>query len=86
MLSFVVLVQTVALGLADRVTTRVTAHLPSSRRPGDRGQATAEYAIVVVGAAVVGFLLITWATSGNGASKVGRLLDRVVDKVASTVS
>ena len=52
---------------------------------GDRGQATTEYALVLLGAAVVALLVVAWATSGGGASKVGRLFDRVFDKVISNV-
>jgi hypothetical protein len=53
---------------------------------GDRGQATAEYALVVVGAAAVALLLITWATAGGGALKIGHLFSSVIDAVASRVS
>lgn len=56
------------------------------RDRGDRGQATAEYALVVVGAAAVALLLITWATAGGGADKIGHLFSKVVDAVASRVS
>jgi hypothetical protein len=51
----------------------------------DRGQATTEYALVMLGAAAVALLVITWATSGGGAGKVGRLFDRVIDGVLSRV-
>jgi Protein of unknown function (DUF4244) len=51
----------------------------------DRGQATTEYALVLLGAAMVALLLVAWATSGGGAGKVGRLLDRVIDTVLSKV-
>lgn len=55
--------------------------------PGDdRGQTTAEYALVLLGAALIAVLLIAWATGGGGAGKVGRLLDRVFDAVTSRVS
>ena len=37
---------------------------------GDRGQATAEYALVLLGAALVALLLIAWATAGGGLSTV----------------
>ena len=48
----------------------------------DRGQATTEYALVMLGAALVALLVVTWATSG-GAGKIGRLFDRVIDSVLS---
>lgn len=51
----------------------------------DRGQATAEYALVLLGAALVALLLIAWATGGGGAGKIGRLLDRVIDSITSRV-
>ena len=51
-------------------------------RSGDRGQTTAEYALVIVGAAAVALLLLTWAT---GSGKIASLLDHVVDTVANMV-
>lgn len=61
-----------------------TAHRSPSRRTGrDRGQATTEYALVMLGAAMVALLLVAWATAGGGAGKIGRLFDKVVDKITS---
>lgn len=57
----------------------------SVRAHRDRGQATAEYALVMLGAAVIALLVVTWATSGGGAGKIGRLFDRVIDAVVSRV-
>ncbi len=56
---------------------------PPSHRPADRGQATTEYALVLLGAALVALLLVAWATAGGGAGKIGRLFDRVIDAVIS---
>lgn len=53
------------------------------RRVGDRGQTTAEYALVIVGAAAVALLLLTWAT---GSGKIAALLDKMVDTVANMVN
>jgi Flp pilus assembly pilin Flp len=47
----------------------------------DRGQATTEYALVMLGAAVVALLVVGWATNGGGAGKIGHLFDRVIDAV-----
>ncbi|MEP7201091.1 MAG: hypothetical protein ABI894_00680 [Ilumatobacteraceae bacterium] len=47
----------------------------------DRGQATTEYALVMLGAAVVALLVVGWATSGGGAGKIGHLFDKVIDAV-----
>jgi len=64
------------------------ARLPRRSRlqRGELGQATAEYALVVVGAAAVAFLFISWAASGDGGARIGNLLNRVVDRVADVVS
>ena len=54
-----------------------------SRPRGDRGQTTAEYALVVLGAAAVAMLLIAWATSTG---KLSTLLNKVVDSVAGRIT
>ncbi len=62
------------------------ARRPRRRGPGrgrDRGQATTEYALVMLGAAVVALLVVAWATAGGGAGKIGRLFSRVIDAVSS---
>lgn len=56
-----------------------------SRDAGDRGQATTEYALVLLGAALVAMLLVAWATAGGGSGRIGSLLDRVLDAVTSKV-
>ncbi len=50
------------------------------RRRGDDGQATAEYALVLLGAAAVALLLVAWATRTN---LIGRLLDVVFGSIVS---
>ena len=42
------------------------------------GQSTAEYALVILGAAAIATLLITWAT---GSHAITKLFDTVIDKV-----
>jgi hypothetical protein len=42
------------------------------------GQTTAEYALVILGAAAIGTLLITWATNSHA---IGRLFDTVIGKI-----
>ena len=61
----------------DLVTRRPAVSEPES------GQATTEYALVLLGAALVALLVVGWATSGGGAGKVGQLFDRVIDSVSS---
>jgi Flp pilus assembly pilin Flp len=51
----------------------------------DRGQATTEYALVLLGAALVALLLVAWATAGGGAGRIGALLDRVLNEITSRV-
>jgi hypothetical protein len=54
------------------------------RRPrlDQRGQASAEYALVLLGAAAVALLVMAWATRTN---RIGRLLDAVVDQLMNRV-
>ncbi|MEZ5145055.1 MAG: DUF4244 domain-containing protein [Acidimicrobiales bacterium] len=59
---------------------------PGSAQPsaGDRrgrrddGQTTAEYALVLLGAAAIAVLIISWATKTN---LIGKLFDFVIDHV-----
>ena len=53
------------------------------RRPDQRGQASAEYALVLLGAAAVALLLTTWAARTN---RVGRLFDAVMDQLIDRVT
>ena len=53
----------------------------SDRCDGESGQATTEYALVLLAAAFVGLLVVGWATTGAGAATVGRLFDRIMRAV-----
>jgi Flp pilus assembly pilin Flp len=46
----------------------------------ERGQTTAEYALVLLGAAAVALVLVAWAAKSG---KVADLLDGVIDKIMS---
>lgn len=48
----------------------------------DGGQTTAEYALVILGAAALAGLLIAWATQSNA---IGRLFDAVLEHVLGSV-
>ena len=74
MLRTLVSLQVLALAATDRVRRRLA---------DDRGQSTAEYALVLLGAAGVALLLVAWATKTD---KVTRLLNSVVDRVLAQVS
>jgi Flp pilus assembly pilin Flp len=55
--------------------------LPDDDFIPDSGQATTEYALVLLGAALVALLLVGWATTGGGAGRIGQLLDGVFDAI-----
>ena len=54
---------------------------PSAPAP-ERGQATAEYALVLLGAAAIALLLLAWATQTDA---IGRLLDAILDSILERV-
>lgn len=47
----------------------------------DAGQATTEYALILLAAALVGVLVIGWATAGGGAAAITRLFDAAIESV-----
>lgn len=51
-------------------------------RDDERGQATAEYALVLLGAAAVAVVLTAWAAKSG---TIGKLLDAVLDKLLGKV-
>ena len=55
------------------------------RRFGDDGQATTEYALVLLAAALVGLLVVAWATAGGGAERIARLFNKVIDSAIDRV-
>lgn len=71
-------VAVVALGHLRRGA--LALHPSRLRLAGERGQATAEYALVLLGAAVIAIALITWATSSG---RIGQLFDTVFDELQS---
>jgi len=54
----------------------------STTTSNERGQATAEYALVLLGAAAVALLLVAWATDSDA---IGRLLDGVLDRILGQI-
>ena len=52
---------------------------------GDRGQATTEYALVLLAAALVGLMVVAWATAGGGAQRISRLFNGVIDAVIDKI-
>lgn len=47
----------------------------------ESGQATTEYALVLLGAAVIALLVIAWATDGGGAGRIGELFDTMLSGI-----
>lgn len=74
MLSLYVAIQVAFVG---RVRAAV-AHLRSGRLRSASGQATAEYALVLLGAAAIALLLAAWAAKSG---KIGQLFDAVVGQL-----
>ncbi len=67
-----------------KLTVLILSAISRGRRTGDdRGQATAEYALVLLGAAVVAIALVTWATRSG---RIGQLLDAVFDQIEQRVA
>ena len=65
-----------SFALLRRVTNRVTDRVRTEFT--ELGQTTAEYALVILGAAALATLLITWATKSHA---IGALFDKVISKV-----
>jgi len=57
-------------------------HALYGARRSQSGQATAEYALVILGAAAVAALVLAWAGSSG---KIGRLMNAVLDSVIGQV-
>ena len=68
--------------LLDPVPRRVPTDGATDR---ELGQATTEYALVLLAASLVGLLVVAWATAGGGAERVGRLFNRVIDSAIERV-
>jgi Flp pilus assembly pilin Flp len=49
----------------------------------ESGQATTEYALVLLGAALVALILVAWAGSGGASGRIGQLFDSVIDTIMS---
>lgn len=83
LMAFAIAVHRFGVDLEQRIirwATRLLQH-----RHDDRGQATTEYALVLLAAALVALLVVAWATAGGGAAKINRLFNRVIDSVTDKV-
>ena len=64
--------------LAHWFSVRLTTVADAHRTRSEEGQATAEYALVIIGAVTIAGLLIAWASSSGS---IGRLFDSAIDRV-----
>lgn len=64
-------------------TLPICPHLDESSSPRDRGQATAEYALIILAAALIALAVVSWAGGGGATGRIGDLFDAVIDRVTS---
>lgn len=53
----------------------------TSPERNQRGQATTEYALILLVAAVIASLVIAWATLGGGSGRIGELFDTIFEGI-----
>jgi Flp pilus assembly pilin Flp len=76
----------ISIQLYVQLHVTLAAFLQGARRrvaPDERGQASAEYALVLLGAAAVALLIVAWATQTD---LVEKLLDKVLKAITGKVS
>ena len=79
------LVQTLTAFVIPIVTPGPESGRARLRIGDERGQATTEYALVLLAAALVGLMVVAWATAGGGAARISRLFNSVIDSVIDRV-
>ena len=79
------LMPTMFLALFVHTQTALDRLAGSLRDDRDDGQATTEYALVLLAAALVALLVVAWATAGGGSAKISRLFNKVLDTVIGRV-
>ena len=65
------------------VQTSISARSPRLRDDG--GEATPEYGLILLAAALVGLMVVAWATADGGAARISRLFNSVIDSVINKV-
>lgn len=74
--------QILVLSTVDRVTDAAAGCLRRARTGRDAGQSTAEYALVLLGAATVAVVFIAWAGKSNRLTTLfNSVLDAVIGKI-----
>ncbi|HEV3401691.1 MAG TPA: DUF4244 domain-containing protein [Acidimicrobiales bacterium] len=64
------------------VRVALLALVDSFRQRDERGQTSAEYALVLLGAAAIALLIVAWATKTD---LIGKLFDAVVNAITGKV-
>lgn len=82
MLSFLIRLLLTTAVLVDRLRRRLDERLGRPPASAEAGQATAEYALVLLGAAAIALLLAAWAAKSGA---IGQLFDAVVDQLVDKV-
>lgn len=77
-----VVLQLHLVGALGALTSQATGVLHRATRGRERGQSTAEYALVLLGAATVAIVFLAWA---GKTSRIGKLFDAVLDTVIGKV-
>ena len=62
--------------------THPSERSPTLRLGSERGQTTAEYALVLLAAATIAMLVVAWA--GTGA--IGAFFDEIMEKITSMIA
>jgi Flp pilus assembly pilin Flp len=80
MLSLIAMIHAAIVSWTHRLSIRgpLTERSGSVLRHRERGQATAEYSLVLLAAAAIALVLIAWATKSG---KLTRLFDAVLDQL-----
>jgi len=78
MLQLYVLATTVIEPIVTGAMSGIARGLSRARRSDERGQTTAEYALVILAAAAVAVVLIAWAKSSG---KLPAFFDKIIDDI-----
>ena len=82
MLTVYVHIHTIALALADRYAASLADTTTGRLRRDERGQTSAEYALVLLGAAAIALLIVAWATKTD---LIGKLFTSVLNAITGKV-
>ncbi len=82
MLAVYIHVHTAFLALASGQPSTLSTSITRRLRRDERGQTSAEYALVLLGAAAIALLLVAWATKSD---LIGKLFDAVLNAITGKV-